>query len=74
MCVCACARMHVPVFTGYHRRFKAFESKSFHHDGRIFGIHYGSGHLMGVMGRDTLKVWTVLDLPDWTVLIIFILY
>uniref|UniRef100_A0A3Q3F9A2 Nothepsin n=1 Tax=Kryptolebias marmoratus TaxID=37003 RepID=A0A3Q3F9A2_KRYMA len=39
-----------------HRRFKAFESKSFHHDGRTFGIHYGSGHLLGVMGRDTLKI------------------
>ncbi|KAM4711942.1 nothepsin [Anableps anableps] len=39
-----------------HRRFKAFESKSFHHDGRIFGIHYGSGHLLGVMGRDTVKI------------------
>uniref|UniRef100_A0A3Q2QMR3 Nothepsin n=1 Tax=Fundulus heteroclitus TaxID=8078 RepID=A0A3Q2QMR3_FUNHE len=39
-----------------HRRFKAFESNSFHHDGRTFGIHYGSGHLLGVMGRDTVKV------------------
>ncbi|XP_043964446.1 nothepsin [Gambusia affinis] len=39
-----------------HRRFKAFESKTFHHDGRIFGIHYGSGHLLGVMGRDTVKI------------------
>ncbi|XP_029283853.1 cathepsin E-like [Cottoperca gobio] len=39
-----------------HRRFRAFQSTSFHHDGRIFGIHYGSGHLMGVMARDTLKV------------------
>ncbi|CAJ1054287.1 nothepsin [Xyrichtys novacula] len=39
-----------------HRRFKAFESSTFHHDGRMFGIHYGSGHLLGVMARDTLKV------------------
>ncbi|XP_044199587.1 nothepsin isoform X2 [Thunnus albacares] len=39
-----------------HRRFRAFESTSFRHDGRMFGIHYGSGHLMGVMARDTLKV------------------
>uniref|UniRef100_A0A3P8WQT8 Nothepsin n=1 Tax=Cynoglossus semilaevis TaxID=244447 RepID=A0A3P8WQT8_CYNSE len=39
-----------------HHRFKAFESTSFRHDGRMFGIHYGSGHLMGVMARDTLKV------------------
>ncbi|XP_047431614.1 nothepsin [Mugil cephalus] len=39
-----------------HKRFKAFESSSFHHDGRMFGIHYGSGHLLGVMARDTLKI------------------
>ncbi|XP_078128766.1 nothepsin [Sander vitreus] len=41
---------------GLHRRFRAFESTSFHHDGRVFGIHYGSGHLLGVMVRETLKV------------------
>ncbi|KAM9334907.1 nothepsin [Symphorus nematophorus] len=39
-----------------HKRFKAFESTSFRHDGRMFGIHYGSGHLLGVMARETLKV------------------
>ncbi|XP_074554218.1 nothepsin [Halichoeres trimaculatus] len=39
-----------------HRRFRAFDSTSFRHDGRMFGIHYGSGHLLGVMGRDTLKI------------------
>ncbi|PWA14721.1 hypothetical protein CCH79_00019608, partial [Gambusia affinis] len=44
------------LFAALHRRFKAFESKTFHHDGRIFGIHYGSGHLLGVMGRDTVKI------------------
>ena len=46
----------VSLLTDYHRRFNAFDSVSFRHDGRMFGIHYGSGHLMGVMGRDTLKV------------------
>ncbi|XP_061570087.1 nothepsin [Cololabis saira] len=39
----------------FHRRFKAFLSSSFQHDGQTFGIHYGSGHLLGVMGRDTLQ-------------------
>nr|XP_046235079.1 nothepsin [Scatophagus argus] len=39
-----------------HRRFRAFESTSFRHDGRMFGIHYGSGHLLGVMARETLKI------------------
>ncbi|XP_061839535.1 nothepsin [Nerophis lumbriciformis] len=42
-----------------HKRFRAFESTSFRHDGRTFGIHYGSGHLLGVMARDTLKVGDV---------------
>ncbi|TWW64421.1 T-complex protein 1 subunit beta [Takifugu flavidus] len=41
---------------GYHRRFKAFESTSYRHDGRVFEIHYGSGHMLGIMARDTLKV------------------
>ncbi|XP_028255727.1 nothepsin [Parambassis ranga] len=39
-----------------HKRFMAFESTTFHHDGRMFGINYGSGHLLGVMARDTLKI------------------
>ncbi|XP_008295247.1 nothepsin [Stegastes partitus] len=39
-----------------HKRFKAFESTSYRHDGRLFGIHYGTGHLLGVMARDTLKI------------------
>ncbi|CAK6974529.1 nothepsin [Scomber scombrus] len=43
-----------------HKRFRAFESTTFRHDGRMFGIHYGSGHLLGVMGRDTLKVGSVI--------------
>ncbi|XP_058481081.1 nothepsin isoform X2 [Solea solea] len=42
-----------------HRRFRAFDSTTFRHDGRMFGIHYGSGHLLGVMARDTLKVGEV---------------
>uniref|UniRef100_A0A3Q1G379 Nothepsin n=1 Tax=Acanthochromis polyacanthus TaxID=80966 RepID=A0A3Q1G379_9TELE len=39
-----------------HKRFKAFDSTSYHHDGRTFGIHYGTGHLLGVMARDTMKI------------------
>ncbi|XP_068442537.1 nothepsin [Clinocottus analis] len=45
-----------------HRRFKAFESTSFRHDGRTFGIHYGSGHLLGVMARETLKIESLIAL------------
>ncbi len=39
-----------------HHKFKAFESSTYVHDGRVFGIHYGSGHLLGVMAREELKV------------------
>uniref|UniRef100_A0AAV2IW58 Peptidase A1 domain-containing protein n=1 Tax=Knipowitschia caucasica TaxID=637954 RepID=A0AAV2IW58_KNICA len=39
-----------------HRHFKAFESSSFQHDGRSFGIHYGSGQLLGVTAKETLTI------------------
>ncbi|KAI4904627.1 hypothetical protein NFI96_014609, partial [Prochilodus magdalenae] len=39
-----------------HHKFKAFESSTYVHDGRVFGIHYGSGHLLGVMAKDLLRV------------------
>ncbi|XP_056603700.1 nothepsin [Triplophysa dalaica] len=42
-----------------HHKFKAFESSTYVHDGRVFGIHYGSGHLLGVMAREQLKVGSV---------------
>ncbi|KAG9280375.1 nothepsin [Astyanax mexicanus] len=42
-----------------HHKFKAIESSTYIHDGRIFGIHYGSGHLLGVLAKDMLKVGSV---------------
>ncbi|KAL6459960.1 hypothetical protein MHYP_G00317190 [Metynnis hypsauchen] len=39
-----------------HHKFKAFESSTYIRDGRVFGIHYGSGHLLGVLAKDLLKV------------------
>lgn len=42
-----------------HRHFRAFESTSFQPDGRSFGIHYGSGQLLGVMARDTLTIGNI---------------
>ncbi|KAJ8245490.1 hypothetical protein GJAV_G00271290 [Gymnothorax javanicus] len=42
-----------------HHRFKAFESSSYSHDGRVFSIHYGSGHLLGVLAKDILKVGNI---------------
>uniref|UniRef100_A0AAY4EHB2 Peptidase A1 domain-containing protein n=1 Tax=Denticeps clupeoides TaxID=299321 RepID=A0AAY4EHB2_9TELE len=42
-----------------HHKFKAFESSSYTHDGRVFSIHYGSGRLLGVMAREMLKVGSV---------------
>ncbi|XP_066524969.1 nothepsin [Hoplias malabaricus] len=44
---------------GSHHKFKAFESSTYLHDGRVFGIHYGSGHLMGIMAKDLLRVGSV---------------
>ncbi|XP_067110284.1 nothepsin [Osmerus mordax] len=41
---------------GVHNKFKAFESSTFNHDGRTFGIHYGTGHLLGIMAKETLKI------------------
>ncbi|RXN34729.1 cathepsin E-like protein [Labeo rohita] len=38
-----------------HNKFKAFESSTYTHDGRVFGIHCGSGHPLGVMAREELK-------------------
>ncbi|XP_046729057.1 nothepsin [Silurus meridionalis] len=46
-----------------HHRFKAVESSTYVHDGRVFGIHYGSGHLLGVMAKDILRVGSMV-LPD----------
>ncbi|XP_060759621.1 nothepsin [Neoarius graeffei] len=42
-----------------HRRFKAVESSTYVHDGRIFGIRYGSGQLLGVMAKDILRVGSI---------------
>ncbi|XP_072529317.1 nothepsin [Salminus brasiliensis] len=42
-----------------HHKFKAIESSTYVHDGRVFGIHYGSGHLLGVLAKDLLKVGSV---------------
>eukprot|EP00079_Xenopus_tropicalis_P012024 XP_002938556.1 PREDICTED: cathepsin E-A-like [Xenopus tropicalis] len=39
-----------------HERFKSFESTSYEHGGRPFSIHYGTGQLVGVTGRDTLRI------------------
>ncbi|KAK3544835.1 hypothetical protein QTP86_027507 [Hemibagrus guttatus] len=46
-----------------HHRFKAVESSTYIHDGRIFGIHYGSGHLLGIIAKDKLMVGSMV-LPD----------
>ncbi|KAM9468188.1 nothepsin isoform 2-T2 [Clarias gariepinus] len=43
-----------------HHKFKAVDSSTYVHDGRIFGIRYGSGHLMGVMATDRLRVGSMI--------------
>ncbi|XP_012674107.2 nothepsin [Clupea harengus] len=42
-----------------HQQFKAFESSTYVHDGKVFGIRYGSGRLMGIMAKELLKVGSI---------------
>ncbi|KAJ1165440.1 hypothetical protein NDU88_005868 [Pleurodeles waltl] len=39
-----------------HERFKSFLSTSYEHVGRPFSIHYGTGQLLGIAAKDTLKI------------------
>ncbi|KAM4038416.1 cathepsin E-like [Anomaloglossus baeobatrachus] len=39
-----------------HEKFHSFLSASYHHGGRTFSIHYGTGELVGVSGKDTLRI------------------
>ncbi|XP_040197509.1 cathepsin E-like [Rana temporaria] len=39
-----------------HTTFKSFLSKSYEHNGRTFSIHYGTGQLVAMMGKDTLQI------------------
>ncbi|KAG8439669.1 hypothetical protein GDO86_005735 [Hymenochirus boettgeri] len=39
-----------------HEKFKSFESSSYEHGGKPFSIHYGTGQLVGVTGKDTLRI------------------
>ncbi|XP_066580088.1 nothepsin isoform X2 [Amia ocellicauda] len=39
-----------------HRRFRSFESATYSHGEKTFSIHYGSGHLLGVVAMDILKI------------------
>ncbi|XP_014735201.1 PREDICTED: cathepsin E-A-like [Sturnus vulgaris] len=39
-----------------HEKFKSFKSDSYEHGGEAFSLHYGSGHLLGIAGKDTLQI------------------
>ncbi|KAF4792386.1 Cathepsin E-A [Turdus rufiventris] len=39
-----------------HQKFKSFKSDSYEHGGEAFSLHYGSGHLLGIAGKDTLQI------------------
>ncbi|KAM4677417.1 cathepsin E-A-like [Discoglossus pictus] len=39
-----------------HERFNSFQSTSYEHGGVPFSIHYGTGQLAGVTGKDTLRI------------------
>ncbi|XP_063783558.1 cathepsin E-B-like isoform X2 [Pseudophryne corroboree] len=39
-----------------HEKYKSFLSTSYKHVGKTFSIHYGTGQLVGVTGKDTLQI------------------
>ncbi|XP_044133092.1 cathepsin E-A-like [Bufo gargarizans] len=39
-----------------HEKFHSFLSTSYQHGGRTFSIHYGTGQLVGITGKDTLRI------------------
>ncbi|XP_064417138.1 nothepsin [Latimeria chalumnae] len=39
-----------------HKKFKSFLSKTYFHGGKPFSIQYGTGQLIGMVGKDTLRV------------------
>ncbi|XP_030070118.1 cathepsin E-A [Microcaecilia unicolor] len=39
-----------------HEKFRSFLSESYRHGGRSFALQYGTGQLLGVAGKDTLKI------------------
>ncbi|KAM8971973.1 cathepsin E-B-like [Pelodytes ibericus] len=39
-----------------HEKFKSYQSLSYKHGGKSFSIHYGTGQLVGITGKDTLQI------------------
>ncbi|NXI60688.1 CATE protein, partial [Chloroceryle aenea] len=39
-----------------HQKFKSFLSDSYEHGGEAFSLQYGTGQLVGIAGKDTLKI------------------
>ncbi|XP_063301199.1 cathepsin E-like [Pelobates fuscus] len=39
-----------------HKKFKSYKSTSYVHGGKSFSIHYGTGQLVGITGKDTLRI------------------
>ncbi|KAG8577910.1 hypothetical protein GDO81_010323 [Engystomops pustulosus] len=39
-----------------HKQFQSFSSTSYQHGGKTFSIHYGTGQLVGITGKDTLQI------------------
>ncbi|CAM5082116.1 unnamed protein product, partial [Natator depressus] len=38
-----------------HQKFKSFLSNSYQHGGQAFALQYGTGQLLGIAGKDTLR-------------------
>ncbi|XP_069811987.1 cathepsin E-like [Dendropsophus ebraccatus] len=39
-----------------HEKFHCCRSSSYQHGGKTFSIHYGTGQLVGITGKDTLRI------------------
>ncbi|EMP40473.1 Cathepsin E-A [Chelonia mydas] len=39
-----------------HQKFKSFLSNSYQHGGQAFALQYGTGQLLGIAGKDTLRI------------------
>ncbi|XP_034627175.1 cathepsin E-like [Trachemys scripta elegans] len=39
-----------------HEKFKSFLSNSYQHGGQAFALQYGTGQLLGIAGKDTLRI------------------
>ncbi|KAJ6651393.1 hypothetical protein lerEdw1_020966 [Lerista edwardsae] len=54
--VVPCIKVKGEVYAWKHQKFKSFLSQSYAHGGKQFSLHYGTGQLMGIAARETLRI------------------